>query len=268
MYNGFVVKPRMSFLPGTTFPSVEVGQSTSTTVTVRNLRPWSMTITGTSTTGAGVSVTSTTCSGVLASTQDCTVTLTWSPTSSGALAGGGLTISYTGNSSTTTLTGTATSRGGGGGQASDPTPTSPATDGTSSADASGTGPPSANALPSVERRVAGPVSRITGAAVAATPPRRVPGAASTQISTAPRVRSVTESITRLSVNGLPALQTVVTEISIGGQWYRLGTTRTGSLGRTTTPAFTSSRPGAFTVRLTSTDGPRYVRVVFDSARGS
>jgi hypothetical protein len=96
----------------------------------------------------------------------------------------------------------------------------------------------------------------------------VSGAASTQISTAPKVRSATGSITRLSVSGLPAFQTEVTEIEIRGQWYRLGATRTGSLGRTTTPAFTSSRPGAFMVRLTGTGGPRYVRVVFESPRGS
>ena len=108
-YNAFIVKPRMSFLDGTAFASVQVGQSTSTAVTVRNVRLGSMTITGTSVTGQGVSIApGGTCSGILLPTDDCTVNLSWTPTTGGALSGASLTISYIGNSSTTPLAGTAT----------------------------------------------------------------------------------------------------------------------------------------------------------------
>jgi hypothetical protein len=108
-FSAFIVKPRMSFLDGTAFASVQVGQSTSTAVTVHNVRLGSMTITGTSVTGQGVSIApGGTCSGILLPTDDCTVNLSWTPTTGGALSGASLTISYIGNSSTTPLAGTAT----------------------------------------------------------------------------------------------------------------------------------------------------------------
>ena len=104
-YNAFIVQPRMTFA-GTAFPSVQVGQSTSTLVPVQNTRPWTITITGTSVTGAGVAVTGTTCNGALPSGATCTVSLAWAPPSAGTL-NGTLTVSYVGNSSSTPLTGTA-----------------------------------------------------------------------------------------------------------------------------------------------------------------
>jgi alpha-tubulin suppressor-like RCC1 family protein len=115
-YNAFIVRPRMTFA-GTAFPSAQVGQSTSTLVPVQNTRPWTITITGTSVTGAGVSVTpsGTTCSGALPSGATCTVSLAWTPASIGALNGASLTVNYVGNSSSTPLTGNGT----------DPTPPTP-----------------------------------------------------------------------------------------------------------------------------------------------
>jgi alpha-tubulin suppressor-like RCC1 family protein len=105
-YNAFIVKPRMLFSSGTAFPSTQVGQPTSTLVSVQNTRPWTITITGMSVTGAGVTVTGTTCSGALPSGVTCTASLAWAPPSAGALSGT-LTVSYVGNSSSTPLTGTA-----------------------------------------------------------------------------------------------------------------------------------------------------------------
>ena len=113
-YNAFIVQPRMTFA-GTAFPSAQVGQATSTLVPVQNTRPWTITITGTSVTGAGVTRTGTTCSGALPSGETCTVSLAWTPASIGALSGASLTVNYVGNSSSTPLTGTAT----------DPTPPPP-----------------------------------------------------------------------------------------------------------------------------------------------
>ena len=104
-YNAFVVQPRMTF-DDTEFQSIQVGQSTSTLVSVQNTRPWTITITGMSVTGAGVTVTGTTCSGALPSGVTCTASLAWAPPSAGALSGT-LTVSYVGNSSSTPLTGTA-----------------------------------------------------------------------------------------------------------------------------------------------------------------
>jgi len=105
-YNAFIVQPRMTFA-GTAFPLAQVGQSTSTLVPVKNTRPWTISITGTSVTGAGVSVTpsGTTCSGALPSGATCTVSLAWTPASIGALSGASLTVNYVGNSSSTPLTG-------------------------------------------------------------------------------------------------------------------------------------------------------------------
>jgi len=122
-YNAFIVQPRMTFA-GTAFPSAQVGQSTSTLVPVQNTRPWTITITGTSVTGAGVSRTGTTCSGALPSGATCTVSLAWAPPSAGTL-NGTLTVSYVGNSSSTPLTG----------DAIDPTPIPPSAPGSVTATA-------------------------------------------------------------------------------------------------------------------------------------
>jgi hypothetical protein len=113
-YNAFVVQPRMTF-DDTEFQSIQVGQSTSTLVSVQNTRPWTITITGMSVTGAGVTRTGTTCSGALPSGATCTVSLAWTPASIGALIGASLTVNYVGNSSSTALSGNGT----------DPTPPTP-----------------------------------------------------------------------------------------------------------------------------------------------
>jgi hypothetical protein len=105
-YNAFIVKPRMTF-DDTEFQSVQVGQSTTTTVTVDNNRPRDMSVTGVSVAGSGLAIGSTTCSGVLTPTSPCTVTLLWSPSAAGPLSAT-LTVSYVGNSSSTPLNGTAT----------------------------------------------------------------------------------------------------------------------------------------------------------------
>ena len=113
-YNAFIVKPRMTF-DDTEFQSVQVGQSTTTTVTVDNNRPRDMSVTGVSVAGSGLAIGSTTCSGVLTPTSPCTVTLLWSPSAAGPLSAT-LTVSYVGNSSSTPLNGTA---------AAAPTPAAP-----------------------------------------------------------------------------------------------------------------------------------------------
>jgi hypothetical protein len=141
-YNAFIIQPRMTF-DDTEFQTIQVGQSTSTLVSVQNTRPWTITITGMSVTGAGVTVTGTTCNGALPSGATCTVSLAWAPPSAGTL-NGTLTVSYVGNSSSTPLTG----------DAIDPTPIPPsapgsvtATGGDASATVTWTAPTSPGSYP-------------------------------------------------------------------------------------------------------------------------
>ena len=118
-WNAFVALPRMVVTSGSTaFPTVQVGSAASTTsVTVKNNRPWPVTVTSVAASGAGGSISpGGTCGGSTLSVDDtCLVNLSWSPTTAGSL-NAALTVTYRGdvaipasqNSSTFTLTGTAT----------------------------------------------------------------------------------------------------------------------------------------------------------------
>jgi hypothetical protein len=118
-WNAFVALPRMVVTSGSTaFPTVQVGSAASTTsFTVKNNRPWPVSVTSVAPSGAGVSIAAGgTCGGSTLNVDDtCSVNLSWSPTTAGPL-NAALTVTYRGdvaipasqNSSTFTLTGTAT----------------------------------------------------------------------------------------------------------------------------------------------------------------
>lgn len=190
---------------------------------------------------------------------------------------GSCTITGLSNGTSYTFTSTATNRIGtsaaspasapvipqspGGGSTPTPTPT-----------ATPTSAPTAIVTPTVQptrapipygqsdRPVAPGVNAVTGAVVAVTVPSRTNSPAATTPAEAPRVQASTNQVVRVSVNGLSPSSLVTTDLRVGDRWVRLGTSRTGVKGRTTLPAIQSSIPGSYLLRITTTDGARYVRV--------
>ncbi len=92
-------------------------------------------------------------------------------------------------------------------------------------------------------------SAITGDIIAVTVPIRSSAPASTKARNAPKVAAKTGEIIRVSVNGLAASSEVSVAIRINGRWVRLGTANTGVKGRTTLPAFQTSVPGDYLMRI-------------------
>ena len=111
-----------------------------------------------------------------------------------------------------------------------------------------------------DRPVAPGVNAVTGPIVSVTVPVRANSPAGAAPADAPRVQASRGQVTRVSVNGLPASSTVTTDLRVGDRWVRLGTSRTGVKGRTTLPAFQTSIAGSYLLRITATDGAKYVRV--------
>ena len=92
-------------------------------------------------------------------------------------------------------------------------------------------------------------SAITGDVIAVTVPIRSSAPASTKPKNAPKVVAKTGEIIRVSIDGLTPTSDVVVAIRINGRWMRLGTASTGVKGRTTLPAFQTSVPGDYLMRI-------------------
>lgn len=111
------------------------------------------------------------------------------------------------------------------------------------------------------RPLAPGVSAVTGDVVAVTPPIRSDAPAGTTPKNAPRVSAKVGQIIRVSINGLAASSDVVVAMRIDDRWVRLGAASTGVKSRTTLPAFQSTVPGDYLLRIKGNGtGTRYVWV--------
>lgn len=144
-----------------------------------------------------------------------------------------------------------------------PTPTPSATPSTAPAPIATVAPtvtPTTSPYSRSDRPVAPGVDAVTGQILSVTVPLRAGAPAGTTPGNAPRIRAAAGEVIRVSVNGLPPSSTVTTDLQVGTRWVRLGTSLTGVRGRTTLPALQSSIPGSYLLRITTTDGARFVRV--------
>ena len=87
---------------------------------------------------------------------------------------------------------------------------------------------------------------------------------STNVATAPTANVPAGSPVAPVVGGLPANTVVNVDISSTGQtrakttsFVRVGSGRTNAKGRMKLPAFKASRPGSFTIRMTTPAGKAY-----------
>lgn len=111
------------------------------------------------------------------------------------------------------------------------------------------------------RPLAPGISAITGDVIAVTVPIRSSAPASTKATNAPRVAAKTGEIIRVTIDGLEASSEVSVAIRINGRWVRLGTANTGVKGRTTLPAFETTVPSAYLMRIKGNGtGTRFVMV--------
>lgn len=258
------------------FSSVDVGSSTSLTVSVTNSGDLPASPSAITVQGPGVTMSGGTCStfAAIAAGGTCTVILTWSPQASGSLVGGALTIAYPGGpqaSDSRALTGTATggssggsSSGSSGGSSSAPQATAPITPPVNAApspDSSalpGAGAPSVTLVP-----LGGSVSKAIGLQTRSITPTIAPRPPTRRIRTAPRIALTTDDIVRIKVSGLPARQRYAVSVAVEGRWRPLGIIRSIARGSAVTPAFTSSTAGRFTVRVRMKDAhARYVIATF------
>ena len=252
------------------FTATTVGTSTSLTVTVRNTGNATATPSGITITGAGVSRTGGTCavSTAIAADNTCTVVLRWTPSVAGALADGSLTITYPNGATAAnalTLTGTATApstSGGGAGPGGESQQTTP-----SRAPVVTTTLPSGPAASTprmpdqVTTLIAGPVSRVTGSSVTATPTLQTRRPAARTQRMAPSVTTTPGTVARVGIVGLRPSTRFAVSISIGRTWHRLGVVTSGTRGEAITPAFVSTSPGTFSLRMSRTGvAPRYATV--------
>lgn len=227
----------------------------------------SMSVTGSNfVSGSSVSVGGTSCSSVTftSSTQlMCT-------TPAGA-AGAADVVVTNPDTQAVTFTGGFTytsSGGGGGGGEPSPSPTASSTPTpapTPSALPTPTAPPTPAPTPST--KVPAGISVLRGAASAAAKPVTVPGPASTSAAKAPVVSVPMNAPVAPVVRGLPpktALQAGMSAspfarmlAQASATFSPLGTTRSNSAGRAKVPAFKASRPGMYTIRLTTPTGRAY-----------
>ena len=140
-----------------------------------------------------------------------------------------------------------------------PTPT-PLPSATPTPTATATPTPSPTVAPVVAPRrvvrpVAGPVSRVRGEAVAVTTPVRADGAVTPTLTGAPHARAAVGDVVRVGVSGVPASSRLTVAIRVGGRWSPLGVANSGTGGRATLPAFTSTKPGTFPLRITTPGNP-------------
>jgi len=111
------------------------------------------------------------------------------------------------------------------------------------------------------RPLAPGIEAVTGEVIAVTVPVRSTKPAGKTAKGAPRVSGSTGDIIRVSINGLAPSSDVVVAIRINGRWMRLGTASTGVKGRTTLPAFETTVPGDYLMRIRGKGaGTRYVLV--------
>lgn len=111
------------------------------------------------------------------------------------------------------------------------------------------------------RPLAPGIAAITGDVIAVTPPVRTDAPAGTTRKDAPKVSATTGEVIRVSIDGLAESSDVVVAIRINGRWVRLGTASTGVKGRTTLPAFETTIPGDYLMRIKGKGtGTRYLWV--------
>jgi hypothetical protein len=121
--------------------------------------------------------------------------------------------------------------------------------------------PTAPAFQENVRPLAPGFSAITGDVIAVTVPIRSSAPASTRARNAPKVAAKTGEIIRVSIDGLEALSELSVAIRINGRWVRLGTANTGVNGRTTLPAFETTVPSIYLMRIKGNGtGTRFVMV--------
>jgi hypothetical protein len=122
-------------------------------------------------------------------------------------------------------------------------------------------PPASPVFQEDVRPLAPGVEAITGEIIAVTVPIRANAPAGTTAGDAPRVAAKTGEIIRVSIDGLAASSEVSVAIRINGRWVRLGTANTGVKGRTTLPAFETTVPGDYLIRIKGKGtGTRFVMV--------
>ncbi|HAN71193.1 MAG TPA: hypothetical protein DCQ36_06335 [Actinobacteria bacterium] len=114
----------------------------------------------------------------------------------------------------------------------------------------------------IQRRPLAPgISAVTGEITTVTIPIRSAKPAGTSPSNAPRVSASVGQVIRVSIDGLASSQRVTTALQVESRWIRLGPSRTGVQGRTTLPAFETSVPGSYLMRIKGPEtGTRYVWV--------
>jgi hypothetical protein len=122
-------------------------------------------------------------------------------------------------------------------------------------------PPASPVFQEDVRPLAPGVEAITGAIIAVTVPIRANAPAGPTAGDAPRVAAKTGEIIRVSIDGLAASSEVSVAIRINGRWVRLATANTGVKGRTTLPAFETTVPGDYLMRIKGKGtGTRFVMV--------
>lgn len=108
-----------------------------------------------------------------------------------------------------------------------------------------------------------------GEVVAVTVPVPASGAVATTLSAAPHAKADVGDVVRVGVRGVPASSRLTVAIRIDGRWHALGVANSGAQGRATLPAFTSTRPGTFPLRITTRGKPvSFARASISSLAGS
>lgn len=108
-----------------------------------------------------------------------------------------------------------------------------------------------------------PIMRPAPAVAAATPVRALRKAPARAAARAPTITARPDAVLRIQVSRLPARATTTVRIRIDGRYVTLGTVRATAAGRAVLPAFLSTEPGTFLIRLTPAGAtPVYAKAVF------